>query len=82
MSWLILISLILLCSVQLKVMQRFPLELDLKNSSLWDHGIHVGAENLFFHFVKIFADKASGNTLLEDFLMYNKVHDFCTVFFV
>lgn len=82
-NWLILISLILL-TVQCTVKSHapFPLELDLKNSHLCDHGSHV-EQRIFFSFCRnrYLLTRLQEICCLKSF-MYNKSYDFCTVFFV
>lgn len=49
-------------------MLHFPLELDLKSSTLCNGGIHVEWRTYFFILSKwVFPDMASGNMLLGDF---------------
>lgn len=67
--------------IQLKIMLHFPLELE--NSTLCNGGIHVGWRAYFFHFVKVgILWQGLRIYAFRRFLMYNKVHDFCIVFFV
>lgn len=67
--------------IQLKIMLHFPLE--LKNSALHNGGILVGWRAYFYHFVKV-GIPCQGLRIyaFRRFLMYNKVHNFCIVFFV